>query len=111
MIAVTLTENDKGVIQSCLFELGGYAGKFLQDFLPNEQAEKISEFFRYPGNAKIELEKEQWLKLYHLINAVIYELGEEELQTIAGFALEDIATANRKIFTTIHNRHYGGDFK
>ncbi|MCB1783971.1 MAG: hypothetical protein KDI13_08230 [Alphaproteobacteria bacterium] len=110
MIKVNFTNKDKKIIYHCIVETGGYAGSFIKSFLGNTNEEELRTIF-LDSNASVNLEKEQWLDIYNLMNAVIYELGQEELHTITGYDLPEMATVVRKIFTAIHSRYYGDDFE
>lgn len=52
----------------------------------------------------IALPRPLWLKLYHCMNAVMYELGPEELTTITSRDVTEILSTNRLIFAALFSR-------
>lgn len=108
MSPITFTEQDKEILARAINETGGYAGSFVESFLSEDTLRSI-DINNIPEN--IALEKEQWLKIFNMINAVVHVLGQEELETVTGYKLADFMTVARKIFCTIYDRYYGDDFK
>jgi hypothetical protein len=106
-ISIRLSKIHCQVIQSCLLELDGKAGKFLSGFLP-DPAQGPRLMNQLGANQDISLNRQGWFDLYQLVNAVMYELGPEELFTITGWHLEEMASVARKIFVHLHGRYDGG---
>ena len=53
---------------------------------------------------KLALSERDWRLIYEVINAVIYELGPEELETITGHELNEFLSACRTIYAKVYNR-------
>lgn len=90
MIEIILSEQERGVIRQALVEsFMGYAGRFFPSFLGVKVArlrELLTVFVEIrDGEQSVSLPLEDWRLIYDVINAVLYELGQEELHTITGF--------------------------
>ncbi len=119
-LTLDLTPQDYLNLHCCLAETGGYAGDFLRQFIKTIPIDiwwddKLSSYplFRCIRETppQMTLSFQEWLDLYHLINAVKYELGPEELSTITGRTLKEMSSTNRKIFCLLYDRYYGGGWE
>jgi hypothetical protein len=90
MIEIILSERERGVIRQALVEsFMGYAGRFFPSFLGVKVARLralLAVFLDIgDGERRVSLPLEDWRLIYDVINAVLYELGQEELHTITGY--------------------------
>ena len=106
------SETDVSCLRACLKEICyGYAAIFLQNCIKTNT--RIFERFLSDMDAHNEndtsaltsISKNVWLDVYNGVNAVIYELGPEELLTLTGHSLVEIISLNRKIFCVCHQRY------
>lgn len=109
MIEIILSELNRSVASHALLEsYGGYAGKFLPTYLNSnsDDLRALSEKLkgRKIGNESICLSTAGWRLIVEAINAVIYELGPEELQTITGHELKEFLNTGRVIYSNVYNR-------
>jgi hypothetical protein len=103
MIEVPFSEADLGIVQSALVEsFAGYAGGFLPGFLNTDKTEleRLSGIVKdcSARGMKLALSERDWRLIYEVINAVMYELGPEELETITGHELNEFLNACRTIY-------------
>jgi len=109
MIETILSERERGVIRQALVEsFMGYAGRFLPSFLGVKVArlrELLAVFVELgDGERSISLPLEDWRLIYDVINAVLYELGQEELQTITGYHPYEFMNAACFIMASAYRR-------
>lgn len=109
MIKINFLEQEIEIVRQALGEIGGYAGKFMPEFLGVE-AERIEQLDRLFDEAieskklTIELPLEQWRLVYDSVNFVIYELGPEELRTITGYRLHEFLDVGQIIYAKAYGR-------
>lgn len=104
---ISLSKEEQSVLRNSLNELSGAFGVELEKIIAMNEAEsiawsdKLSNIFNYKSE-EFDLDREEWVKLYNLSNAVLYVLGAEELSTLTGKKLHEYANTNRKLFANIY---------
>ncbi len=94
--------------------VGGYAARSLQNItgLSKLEMRAWEEVFCEKMECRDEeitlgFLSDDWFKIYHCINAVIYELGPEELQMITGHRVQEFFSVNRRIYSVLFGRYCG----
>ncbi len=110
LITIALTREQIEICSRALLEcFAGYAGSFLPKFLGVTRAalddmHKMLKALSAQDNPTLSLPQESWRLLYEAINAVIYELGEEELDSITGHDVRDYLNTARSIYAGAYAR-------
>lgn len=105
-IEITFTDEELEQFRQCIKEDGGYASKALA-YLTGKDSIFWNDLLSDIKNAAsqsdrvLRFSKEKWVSIYEGINVVMYELGPEELHTLTGYGLQQIASLNLKIYRSI----------
>lgn len=104
-LKISLNDFDRACLRQCLVQAGGYAGPALRELTGKDNTFWDSIIHTIKNNESLVLSKDEWKSIYEGINVVIYELGPEDLHTLTGYDLDDVASMNLAIYRQLQGRN------
>lgn len=112
--SILLTEDEYGFINRCFAELlYGASAVAMKHVLGDEtsQAEELKQLLSSRSASNFPaLSKPSWRVIYNVIHAAIYALGDNELETLTGFELNQAINTNLKITSQLWGTYEGGNY-